>query len=114
EEDFTLIGTTDLDYGADPGEARISEAEIDYLCAAASEYFAEPVERDDIVWTYSGVRPLFDDGASKAQEATRDYVIRVDAPKGEAPLVNSFGGKITTFRKLSEEVLEKIGGHIGR
>jgi glycerol-3-phosphate dehydrogenase len=114
EEDFTLIGTTDLDYGADPGQARISEAEIDYLCAAASEYFAEPVERGDIVWTYSGVRPLFDDGASKAQEATRDYVIKTDAPKGGAPLINSFGGKITTFRRLSEAVLERIGDQLGR
>jgi glycerol-3-phosphate dehydrogenase len=114
EEDFTLIGTTDLDYSADPGEARISQAEIDYLCAAASEYFAGPVERGDIVWTYSGVRPLFDDGASKAQEATRDYVIKTDAPKGEAPLINSFGGKITTFRRLSEAVLERIGDQLGR
>ncbi|MGN6469988.1 MAG: glycerol-3-phosphate dehydrogenase [Rhizobiaceae bacterium] len=114
EEDFTLIGTTDRDYDGDPHEARISEAEIDYLCAAASEYFAEPVRRADIVWTYSGVRPLFDDGASKAQEATRDYVIRVDAPKGEAALINSFGGKITTFRRLSESVLEKIEEHLGR
>ena len=113
EEDFTLIGTTDRDYDIDPHNVRISEAEIDYLCAAASEYFAEPVKRGDIVWTYSGVRPLFDDGASKAQEATRDYVIKADAPKGEAPLVNSFGGKITTFRRLSEAVLEKIGEHIG-
>jgi glycerol-3-phosphate dehydrogenase len=114
EEDFTLIGTTDLDYDGDPHEAKISAAEIDYLCAAASEYFAEPVERNDIVWTYSGVRPLFDDGASKAQEATRDYVIKAEAPKGEAPLVNSFGGKITTFRRLSESVMEKIEDHLGK
>jgi len=113
EEDFTLIGTTDRDYHSDPHEAKISDAEIDYLCAAASEYFAEPVRRDDIVWTYSAVRPLFDDGASKAQEATRDYVIKADAPKGEAPLVNSFGGKITTFRRLSETVVEKIGERLG-
>jgi glycerol-3-phosphate dehydrogenase len=113
EEDFTLIGTTDRDYDGDPHEAKISDAEIDYLCTAASEYFAEPVKRGDIVWTYSAVRPLFDDGASKAQEATRDYVIKADAPKDEAPLINSFGGKITTFRRLSEAVLEKIGGHLG-
>lgn len=113
EEDFTLIGTTDRDYDGDPHEAKISESEIDYLCAAASEYFAEPVRRDDIVWTYSAVRPLFDDGASKAQEATRDYVIKADAPNNEAPLINSFGGKITTFRRLSEAVLEKIGEHLG-
>ncbi|MBN9077239.1 MAG: glycerol-3-phosphate dehydrogenase [Rhizobiales bacterium 65-79] len=114
EEDFTLVGTTDRDYEGDPHKAKISDAEIDYLCAAASEYFAEPVERGDIVWTYSGVRPLFDDGASKAQEATRDYVIKADAPTGEAPLINSFGGKITTFRRLSESVLEKIEDHLGK
>ncbi|MGN6467883.1 MAG: glycerol-3-phosphate dehydrogenase [Rhizobiaceae bacterium] len=114
EEAYTLIGTTDRDYEGDPHAARISEAEIDYLCAAASEYFAEPVRRTDIVWTYSGVRPLFDDGASKAQEATRDYVIKTDGGDGGAPLVNSFGGKITTFRRLAETVLGKIEDHLGR
>ncbi len=114
EEDFTLIGTTDQDYRGDPRDVKISSTEIDYLCSAASEYFAEPVSRGDIVWTYSGVRPLFDDGASKAQEATRDYVIKANAKDGEAPLINSFGGKITTFRKLSESVLEKIEEHLGQ
>ena len=97
EQDFTLIGTTDQDYHGNPAEVKISDAEIDYLCAAASEYFVEPVKRDHVVWTYSGVRPLYDDGASKAQEATRDYVLKTDAPHGQAPLLNIFGGKITTF-----------------
>src|SRR5690606_22104427 len=87
ETDFTLIGTTDRDFTGDPKDIQITEGEIDYLCAAASEYFAEPVTRDDVVWTYSGVRPLFDDGASKAQEATRDYVLKVDGDGGEAPLL---------------------------
>ncbi|MBX3532356.1 MAG: glycerol-3-phosphate dehydrogenase [Rhizobiaceae bacterium] len=114
EQDFTLIGTTDQDYRGDPGEARITDAEIDYLCAAASEYFAEPVARDDIVWTYSGVRPLYDDGASKAQEATRDYVLKAEVAPGHAPLINVFGGKITTYRRLSEHMLEKIEGFLGR
>ncbi|HVW55210.1 MAG TPA: glycerol-3-phosphate dehydrogenase [Rhizobiaceae bacterium] len=114
ENDFTLIGTTDRDFGGDPHAVHISEAETDYLCAAASEYFAEPVRREDIVWTYSAVRPLFDDHASKAQEATRDYVIKTDAPEGEAPLINSFGGKITTFRRLSESVLEKAETCLGK
>ena len=114
EEDFTLIGTTDQDYEGDPGETAITEKEIDYLCEAASEYFAEPVRRGDIVWTYSGVRPLFDDGASKAQEATRDYVLKAEGGDGQAPLINVFGGKITTYRRLSESMLEKIEELLGR
>jgi len=114
EGDFTLIGTTDQDYLGDPQEAKITDAEIDYLCAAASEYFAEPVQRKDIVWTYSAVRPLYDDGASKAQEATRDYVLKSDAPDGQAAIVNIFGGKITTYRRLAESMLEKIEEHLGK
>lgn len=113
EDDFTLIGTTDRDYSGDPREIRISEEETDYLCAAASEYFAEPVRPEDIVWTYSGVRPLFDDGASKAQEATRDYVLKVEDRDGKAPLLNIFGGKLTTYRRLGEHALEKIEDAIG-
>ncbi|SFO76010.1 glycerol-3-phosphate dehydrogenase [Mesorhizobium sp. NFR06] len=114
EEEFTLIGTTDRDYPGDPHDVKISDAEIDYLCAAASEYFAQPVNRSDIVWTYSAVRPLYDDGASKAQEATRDYVLKAEAGEGAAPLLNSFGGKITTFRRLAESMLEKIEGFLGK
>ena len=113
EGDFTLIGTTDRDFKGDPAEARITDAEIDYLCAAASEYFLEPVRRDDIVWTYSAVRPLYDDGASKAQEATRDYVLRAEGGEGVPPLINVFGGKITTYRRLSESMLDKIAGFLG-
>nr|WP_168734598.1 glycerol-3-phosphate dehydrogenase [Mesorhizobium composti] len=114
EEDFTLIGTTDRDYDADPHDVKISDAEIDYLCAAASEYFADPVRREDIVWSYSAVRPLYDDGASKAQEATRDYVLKADGGGATAPLVSAFGGKITTYRRLSESMLEKIEGFLGK
>lgn len=114
EQDFTLIGTTDQDYHGNPAEVKISDAEIDYLCAAASEYFVEPVKREHVVWTYSGVRPLYDDGASKAQEATRDYVLKADAPHGQAPLLNIFGGKITTYRRLSEHMLEKIEDQLGK
>ncbi|WP_442578028.1 glycerol-3-phosphate dehydrogenase [Mesorhizobium sp. ASY16-5R] len=114
EEDFTLIGTTDQDFVGDPKDARISEIETDYLCAAASEYFAEPVRRADIVWTYSAVRPLYDDGASKAQEATRDYVLKAEGGNGQAAIVNVFGGKITTYRRLAESMLEKIEEHLGK
>jgi len=114
EDEFTLIGTTDRDFSGDPHGVEIGEAEIDYLCAAASEYFAEPVRREDIVWTYSAVRPLYDDGASKAQEATRDYVLKTEeASGGAAALINVFGGKITTYRRLSEAVLDQIGRLIG-
>ncbi|TSE13332.1 glycerol-3-phosphate dehydrogenase [Mesorhizobium intechi] len=114
EDEFTLIGTTDRDYPGDPHDVKISDTEIDYLCAAASEYFAQPVKRSDIVWTYSAVRPLYDDGASKAQEATRDYVLKADGGEGTAPIVNAFGGKITTYRRLSESMLEKIEGFLGK
>jgi glycerol-3-phosphate dehydrogenase len=114
EEEFTLIGTTDRDYPGDPHEVKISDAEIDYLCAAASEYFSEPVRPTDIVWTYSAVRPLYDDHASKAQEATRDYVLKSEGGNGQAPILDAFGGKITTYRRLSESMLEKIEGFLGK
>ena len=114
ERDFTLIGTTDQDYSGDPKDVKITDKETDYLCAAASEYFSRPVTRNDIVWTYSGVRPLFDDGASKAQEATRDYVLKVDGSPEEGAVLNIFGGKITTYRRLSEHVLEKIEAVLGK
>jgi glycerol-3-phosphate dehydrogenase len=108
EQDFTLIGTTDLDYQGDPALVAASQQEIEYLCAATSEYFAKAITSDDVVWTYSGVRPLYNDGASKAQEATRDYVLTLDAPDKAAPLLSVFGGKITTYRKLAEAVLAKL------
>jgi glycerol-3-phosphate dehydrogenase len=112
EQEYTLIGTTDQDFEGDPSEVKISDAEIDYLCDGASQYFSEPVTRDDIVWTFSGVRPLYDDGASKAQEATRDYVLRADGG-AEAKVVNVFGGKITTYRRLAESVLRKVEDALG-
>jgi len=112
ERDFTLIGTTDTDYRGDPREVAASEAEIAYLCAAASEYFSAPIRREDVVWTYSGVRPLYDDGASSAQEATRDYVLVLDAPEAAAPLLSVFGGKITTYRRLAEAALARLTSHL--
>jgi len=108
EQNFTLIGTTDEDHIGEPGNPQITESETDYLLAATSEYFKLPITREQVRWTYSGIRPLYDDGASKAQEATRDYVLKLDAPGGQAPLLSVFGGKITTFRKLAESVLEKL------
>ncbi len=107
EEDFTLIGTTDKEH-ADPEERAVcSPEEQHYLCDFASQYFKTPVTRDDIVWTYSGVRPLYDDGASSATAATRDYTLKLDK-SGGAPVLSCFGGKITTYRKLAEEALAKL------
>jgi glycerol-3-phosphate dehydrogenase len=108
EQNFTLIGTTDEDHKGDPGKPQISDAETDYLLAAVSEYFKKPVTRAQVKWSYSGIRPLYDDGASKAQEATRDYVLKVDRPDGQAPLLSVFGGKITTARKLAESVMDEM------
>lgn len=112
ERDFTLIGTTDRDFEGDPGKAAIGEDEIVYLCAAASEYFADPVKREDVVWSYSGVRPLYDDGAKSAQAATRDYVLKVETVDGAAPVLNIFGGKITTYRKLAEAALKNLARYL--
>lgn len=113
EDDFTLIGTTDQDFAGDLDTVEISAEETSYLLSAASEYFAKPVTEDQIVWTFSGVRPLFDDGATAAQEATRDYVIRTEAEPTGA-LVNVFGGKLTTSRHLSEEVVDGFAKLIGK
>ncbi len=106
EQDFTLIGTTDQDHHGAPSEVTCSEAERDYLLNFASTYFAKPVTAQDVVWTYSGVRPLYDDGAKSATAATRDYVLSLDA--NGAPLLNVFGGKITTHRRLAESALAKL------
>src|SRR4029077_8431665 len=107
QDDFTLIGTTDRDYDGDPAKVKASSEEIEYLCESVSEYLAKPVTPGDVVWTYSGVRPLYDDGASEAKAATRDYVFELDTPGG-APLLSIFGGKITTHRCLAEEALERL------
>ena len=111
EGDFTLIGTTDLDYDGDPGEPRATEAEIEYLCSAAGEYFEKQPRPSDVVRTYAGVRPLYDDGASEAQAATRDYVLKVEGGDGKPPVLNIYGGKITTYRRLAEAALEKLAPH---
>ncbi|NLH83167.1 MAG: glycerol-3-phosphate dehydrogenase, partial [Phyllobacteriaceae bacterium] len=92
EDDFTLIGTTDRDYDGDLDRVRASKEEISYLCAAVGAYFRRPLTPADVVWSYSGVRPLYDDGASAAQTATRDYVLELDRGGG-APMLSIFGGK---------------------
>jgi len=108
EQDFTLIGTTDVDYQGDPGDPAISPEETRYLCDAANEYFKQPIGPEDVVHSYAGVRPLYDDGAREAKAATRDYVLELEAPDGQPPLLSVFGGKITTFRRLAESVMAKL------
>ncbi len=111
ERDFTLIGTTDIEFTGDPSDVSASADEILYLCNVANEYFSRTTTPDDVVWSFAGVRPLYDDGASAAQEATRDYVLDLDAD-GCAPLLSVFGGKITTYRRLAEAALDKLASHL--
>ncbi|MEW7006315.1 glycerol-3-phosphate dehydrogenase [Lentilitoribacter sp. EG35] len=107
EEDYTLIGTTDAEH-LDPSiKPECSDEEADYMISFVNNYFKKNLTRDDVVWSYSGVRPLYDDGASSASAATRDYVLKINDTAG-APVLNVFGGKITTYRKLAESSLEKI------
>ena len=108
ERDFTLVGTTDMLFEGDRDAVQISDDERDYLCAAVSEYFARPVTPADVVHSYAGIRPLYEDNASNNSTVTRDYVFEVDAPDGEAPLLSVYGGKITTFRKLAEHALDRL------
>ena len=114
ERDFTLIGTTDLDYSGDPGQVAIDCAEIAYLCELTSRYFRQPVLPRDVVWSYSGVRPLVQDAAADARAVTRDYRLELDRDgdgdgnRAGAPLLSIFGGKITTFRKLAEEAVDLL------
>ena len=113
EGDFTLIGTTDVEHHGDVGQARIDADEVRYLCAQASRYFAKPVTEADVVWSYAGVRPLLDDESGNASAVTRDYLLELDT-LGGAPLLNVWGGKITTFRKLAEEAADLLCPPLGR
>jgi len=107
ETDFTLIGTTDAEHAEPDQPPQCTEAERDYLIAFANQYFTQQISAEDVVWSYSGVRPLYDDGASSATAATRDYILKVENAGG-APILNIFGGKITTYRKLAEDAMEQI------
>ncbi|MBB3612343.1 glycerol-3-phosphate dehydrogenase [Rhizobium sp. BK602] len=107
EGDMALIGTTDIPYDGKPEEVKADEQEIDYLISAVNRYFKEKLRRSDVIESFSGVRPLFDDGKGNPSAVTRDYVFDLDETAG-APLLNVFGGKITTFRKLSEHALQKL------
>jgi glycerol-3-phosphate dehydrogenase len=105
---FTLIGTTDIPYTSDPANVAITSEETEYLCRAANRYLARPISPSDVVWSYAGVRPLYDDGSANASEVTRDYVLDLDGAPGNPPVLSVFGGKITTYRRLAEHALEKL------
>jgi glycerol-3-phosphate dehydrogenase len=108
EDDFTLIGTTDIPFSGDPTGVHVDGTEVTYLCGLISGYLKTPVTPKDVVWNYSGVRPLHDDGGVSASTVTRDYVFDLDAPAGQPPLLSIFGGKLTTYRKLAEHALSKL------
>jgi glycerol-3-phosphate dehydrogenase len=106
EHDYTLIGTTDVEYHTDPATPTIDADETAYLCDAVNRYFQRSIAPTDVVWSYSGVRPLLDDDEGNASEVTRDYLLEMD--DAAAPLLNVFGGKLTTYRKLSEEAVDRL------
>jgi glycerol-3-phosphate dehydrogenase len=108
EDGYTLVGTTDVPYDGDPSRPQASAAEIEYLCRAASRYLRRAVGPEDVLWHYAGVRPLYDDGTVDVSAVTRDYVLRLDSDHGSAPVLSVFGGKITTYRRLAERVLDRI------
>ena len=111
EEDYTLLGTTDVEFAGAPGRVEITAQEVDYICAAANDYFATPVSQRDVVWAYAGIRPLFDDQAENASEVTRDYVLQLDpAP---APMLSVYGGKLSTYRRLAEQAVDMLAGPLG-
>ncbi len=108
ETDYSLIGTTDVPFTGDPAAAKISADEIVYLCAAISHYFRRELKPQDVLESFSGVRPLYDDGLANASAASREYVLDFDAPPGLAPLLSVLGGKVTTYRRLAEEALDGL------
>jgi glycerol-3-phosphate dehydrogenase len=107
-DEFSIIGTTDVEYHGDPKDVKIDDNEINYLLKVYNDHFKKQLGRDDIVWTYSGVRPLCDDESDSPQAVTRDYTLDVHDEQGQAPLLSVFGGKLTTYRKLAEHAMEKL------
>lgn len=105
---YTLIGTTDIALAGDPAQPRISSDEVDYLCRAVNRYLLNPITANTVVWSYAGVRPLYDDGTANPSAVTRDYTLRRDDDAGSAPVLSVFGGKITTYRKLAEHAVDKL------
>ena len=108
EDDFSLIGTTDVEHKGEAQDVKISDEEIDYLIDITNTYFKQPIKREDIVHTFSGVRPLLDDESVNAQAVTRDYKLELSSDAKQTPLLSVFGGKITTYRKLAEAAVNKL------
>jgi glycerol-3-phosphate dehydrogenase len=108
QRDFTLIGTTDRGFAGDPDTVAPSADEIAYLCEVTNWHFRASIDFNDVVWSFAGVRSLHEDGARKAQDVSRDYVLVLDAPDGAAPLLTVYGGKITTYRRLAEQALDRL------
>jgi glycerol-3-phosphate dehydrogenase len=111
---FSLVGTTDVPHEGDPSQAACTPEEAGYLCAAVARQFRRAPRPEEIAWAFAGVRPLYDDGADDPSAVTRDYVLKLDADDGAAPLLSVFGGKITTYRRLAEEAVGRIGGALDR
>jgi len=105
---FTLIGTTDREYSGDPAQVKITEVETDYLLKVVNAHFNHQLSRDDILHTYSGVRPLCNDESDNPSAVTRDYTLALSAGEGQAPLLSVFGGKLTTYRKLAESAMAEL------
>jgi glycerol-3-phosphate dehydrogenase len=115
EGQFTLVGTTDVPFEGDPTEVSISAEETTYLCGVIDRYFQKQIAPADVVWSYAGVRPLYDDAAANASTVTRDYVLQLHVGHGDAPaLLSVYGGKITTYRRLAEHALQKLAPHLAR
>ncbi|WP_370446431.1 glycerol-3-phosphate dehydrogenase [Glaciimonas sp. PCH181] len=108
ENDFTVIGTTDVEYSGDPAKVDISEEETAYLCESVNRYFDIPVTPSQVVWSWSGVRPLLEEEVANPSAVTRDYRLELTVEKNLAPVLSVFGGKITTYRRLAEEAMEKL------
>ena len=108
EKDFTLIGTTDVEYRDNPSKVTISPEEINYLCESVSRYFEKPVTPEQVVWTYAGVRPLLEEEVANPSAVTRDYKLELHTGQNQAPVLSVFGGKITTYRRLAEEAVDHI------
>lgn len=107
-DDFSIVGTTDVEYKGDPRKVAISDEEIDYLIDIVNQHFIKPLHRDDIVWSYSGVRPLCDDESDSPQAITRDYTLEIEHQQNKTPILSIFGGKLTTYRKLAESAMQKL------
>ena len=113
ERDFTLVGTTDQGFAGDPSTAAPTPEEVSYLCDVVNDHFRATVSPANVIWSFAGVRSLYDDGFSRPQDTPRDYVLALDGESGKAPLLTVIGGKITTFRRLAEAALDELAPLLG-